>query len=122
MARLDVSELLLDPDFVDPFTIVRRVPTINGYGENVLAESTLDAVGSIQAPGKEAALRLPDGVLIASAKTIYTKTEIYSDKVSGYADQILYQGQRYNVLTVLPWGNFGSGWFEVDVELENKSL
>jgi hypothetical protein len=122
MARIDVSELMNDPDFVNNFTVVRRVPTINTYGENTLAETQVAAVGSIQSPGKEVANRLPDGVKLSSVKTIYTKTVLNADKASGYVDQIIWEGLRYNVVTVLPWGNFGSGWYECDVELEKASL
>jgi len=122
MARIDVSELMTDPDFVMTFTIVRRVPTVNTFGENTLAETTVNAVGSIQAATGETAKRLPDGVQLSNFKTIFTKAVIKADAAGKYVDQIEIKGQRFNVFQVLPWEDFGAGWFMVDCELQRKSL
>lgn len=122
MARIDVSELMLDPDFVSNFTIIERTPTVNGFGENVLAESApIPAVGSVQSPGKETLKRLPDGVSITNIKTVYIKRSLKADASGEYSDQVVWQGKRYNVISCLPWDNFGAGWFEVDIEMENKT-
>lgn len=122
MARIDVSELMVDPDFINSFTIVRRTTTVNQYGENVLAETEESSFGSVQGIGKDALKRLPDGVQLSSMKTIYTKAVFKADEAGKYSDQIIWDSERYNIITVLPWGNFGSGWYEVDVELQKASL
>ena len=46
MAKIDVSFLLSDPDFIDPISVVRRVTTVNSYGENELTEETISAKAS----------------------------------------------------------------------------
>jgi hypothetical protein len=123
MALLDVSELMTDPDFVMNFSIVRRTPTVNQYGENELTVVSTDtAVGSIQAATGEVAKRLPDGVQLDKFKTVFTKSVIRADASGSYPDQIIYKGQTYNVFKVYPWEDFGDGWYMVDIELENKSL
>ena len=122
MARIDVSELMLDPDFVSSFTIIERTPTINNFGENVLEESApIAAVGSVQSPGKETLKRLPDGVSITNIKTVYIKRSLKADATGVYSDQVVWEGKRYNVISCLPWSNFGAGWYEVDIEMENKT-
>lgn len=123
MARIDVSELMVDPDFISPISIVRRTATVNTYGENVLANATpLTVVGSVQSVGRNTLKRLPDGALLQNWKTVYCKTPLYADVASGYADQVIFEGLTYNVKNVLPWGNFGAGWYECDIELEKASL
>lgn len=122
MARIDVSELMTDPDFVMTFTIVRRTPTVNNFGENELSETPVSAVGSIQAATGETAKRLPDGVQLSNFKTIFTKAVIKADSAGAYTDQIEIKGQRFNVFQVLPWEDFGAGWFMVDCELQKASL
>lgn len=122
MARIDVSELMVDPDFVMNFTIVRRTATVSQYGENSVSETQEAGVGSIQAPTKETAERLPDGVQLNKVKTVFTKAVFYANAAGKYVDQIIYKSQRYNVAAVTPWEDFGAGWFMVDIELENKSL
>jgi len=122
MARIDVSELMVDPDFIMNFTIIRRVPTINTYGENSLTETPVSAVGSIQAATAETAKRLPDGVQLSKFKTIFTKAVILADSAGNYPDQIEWKSQRYNVFQVTPWEDFGAGWYMVDCELQKASL
>lgn len=122
MARVDVSELMVDPDFVMNFTIIRRTATINEFGENQPVETSEPGIGSIQAPTKETASRLPEGVQLTRFKTVFTKAVFYANAAGKYVDQIEYKGKRYNVAAVTPWEDFGAGWFMVDVELENKSL
>lgn len=123
MALIDVSELMLDPDFISSFNIVRRTPTVNSFGENSLAEVLIQNVkGSVQAVGKETAERLPEGINLKDFITIFTKTPVRADAVNGYPDVIIWEGLRYQVYQVLPWSNFGAGWYMVDCQLERKSL
>ena len=118
MARIDVSELMNDPDFISPFVIYRRTETINGRGENELTETTVNAVGSIQAATGETAKRLPDGVQLSSFITVFTKTVLEAESAGRYPDQVLWKGKRFNVFQCTPWDNFGAGWFMVDCEME----
>lgn len=123
MARIDVSELMVDPDFINSFSIARRTATTNIYGENIIAETIINNItGSVQSAGKEAIKRLPEGVKISNVKTIYTKTMLIADTNNpGYSDQIIWEGLRYNVISCLPWSNFGAGWYEVDVEMQRAT-
>lgn len=122
MALIDVSELMLDPDFVMTFTIYRRMASVNSYGENVVSESSVSSVGSIQAATAETAKRLPNGVQLSKFKTIFTKAVIQADSAGQYMDQIEWKSQRYNVFQVTPWEDFGAGWYMVDCELQKASL
>lgn len=123
MALLDVSELMTDSDFVDPFTIVRRTGyDENTYGETVFTEVLVSAVGSVQATSGDTAKRLPDGVQLNGVRSIFTKAVINANTAGNYIDQIIWKNNRYNVIFVLPWENFGAGWFEVVVEIERKSV
>lgn len=123
MARIDVSELMVDPDFISSFSVARRSSTVNQYGENELTETIINNVsGSVQSAGKETIRRLPEGVKISNVKTIYTKTLLIADaNGTGYADQIIFDGLRFNVISCLPWSNFGAGWYEVDVEMQRNN-
>ena len=41
MSKIDVTELLTDPDFVDTIVLINRTPTVNTKGENVLSENEI---------------------------------------------------------------------------------
>jgi len=122
MALIDVSELMFDPDFVDSFTIVRRVPTINNYGENTVADTSVAAYGSVQAADGDTAKRLPDGVQLANFITVFTNAVIIADASGRYVDQVIWNSKTYNVFQVVPWNNFGAGWYMVDCELQRATL
>jgi hypothetical protein len=123
MARIDVSELMTDPDFISPFTIFRRSSNVNNFGENEVSEDEeVPTVGSVQAASGEAAKRLPDGVNLSKFITIFTKTELLAERVGGYPDQVLWKEKRYNVFQCVPWDNFGAGWYMADCELEAVSV
>lgn len=110
MAQLDVSELLLDPDFIDRLKLIHRASTVNSFGENELTETTVNTVGSIQpAPAKEFQ-RLPEALRTSDVRAFYIKAAILSDGSSQYPDIIVFNSSRFQVLSVEPWLNYGSGW------------
>lgn len=119
MALIDVTELMVDPDFVNSFSIIRRVDTINSKGENILNETTVNnIIGSIQGAGKDTIRRLPEDVQVSRVKTVYTKTLLQTDAAGKYADLIVIDSYRYAVINVTPWNNFGAGWYECDCVME----
>lgn len=111
MANIDVSELMLDPDFVDAFSIVRRSTTVNQYGENVLADtSTIQTFGSIQPTPARELQRLPESLRMRDVRTFWCKVEFYPDSSGNYPDILLYGTTRYQIISIEPWMNFGQGW------------
>ena len=122
MAQIDVSELLLDPDFIDPIVILRRHTIVNEFGENVLTEGRLPTVGSVQPASAKTISRLPEGLQMADVRSFFVKLEIIQDGTCQYPDIILFQGSRYQIKTAAPWLNFGGGWNEGICVREKISL
>lgn len=112
MAQIDVSELILDPVFVDQLTLIRRTPTINSKGENTLVETPVTTVGSVQPASNKQLSRLPEALQIADVRSFFIKIEIITDGASKYPDIIVFGAKRFQVLTAAPWLNFGGGWNE----------
>jgi len=112
LAQLDVSDLLLDPVFIDPITLIHRTPTVNSYGENTLMENSVTTVGSVQPASTKQIQRLPEALRLADIRSFFIKAEIKSDGTSVYPDIIVFQGKRFQVQSVAPWLNYGSGWNE----------
>ena len=107
MAIIDVTELLGDADFVDSFSVIRRVNSVHNYGENVLSESTISAVGSIQPASPDDMQRLPDSVRRRDAITVYSVTRISPD---AYPDVVVWNGKKYQAQTSEDFGNYGAGY------------
>ncbi len=112
MARIDVSEIVSDPDFVDSIELITRVPSVNSLGENVLTSTTLCSVGSVQPASGRAIFRLPEAMRVANVSSFWFKGKIIASEPGKYSSIIVFKGQRYQVQTVMDWSNWGAGWCE----------
>ncbi len=110
MAQIDVSELLLDADFIDSLTLIHRTTSVNSQGVNVLSETSADTVGSVQPATAKDIQRLPDALRMSDVRKFWIKAEILSDGDAQYPDIILFQGKRFQILNIEPWLNYGAGW------------
>lgn len=112
MAQIDVSELLSDPDFVDPMQLITRTPRNNSYGEQTLNESTLNSIGSIQSASPDTIAKLPEVFRVANLKSFWFKGEIIASAPGKYSSVLVFNGVRYQVVSVFDWTNWGAGWTE----------
>lgn len=112
MAQIDVSELLSDPDFIDVISLISRKPSINYLGENTLAETKIDSVGSVQPASGKTLQRLPDALRVANVMSFWFKGPIVASEPGRYTDILVFKGSRFQVQTVMDWTNWGAGWSE----------
>lgn len=113
MARIDVSELMSDPDFVDPIQVIQRTPTVNSLGENTFTETVRTTVGSVQPASYKTVQKLPEAMRVADVSSFWVKGDMISAGVAGrYASILVFRGRRYQVQTVADWSNFGEGYTE----------
>lgn len=120
---VDVSELMDDPDFVspDPVTLIRRSSVVNGFGENVLAETVTPITAIIQAGPGDMLERLPDEAKLTRMIRIWTRTVLQAESPGGYADMITWQGARWSLMPVQYWGNWGQGFTQALATYEGVS-
>lgn len=112
MANIDVTELLTDPDFVDPISIVSRVPFVNNLGENTISETTVLSVGSVQPASGSVLQRVPEALRVANLRTFWVKGNIEFSEAGKYPVILVFKGKRFQVQLVFDWTNFGQGWCE----------
>jgi hypothetical protein len=112
MANVDVSELLSDPDFVDPIQVITRYPRINSLGEQSFSEKVLNTYGSVQPASYRAVQKLPEAMRVANVSSFFFKGQIVASAPGQYASILVFKGQRYQVQTVTDWSNFGNGYTE----------
>ena len=110
MAQIDVSDLLLDPDFIDPVTLIHRTMIVGSNGLGQIIEECEETVGSVQPASGKTLNRLPDALRIQNVSSFYIKAGIIADSSCAYPDIIKYKGKRYQVEQVNDWSNFGAGW------------
>lgn len=112
MSRIDVTDLLTDPDFVDEIQLVSRRTVVNQFGENILNETTVVTVGSVQPASGKAIARLPEALRVADISSFWFKGVIVASAPGKYSSVLVFKGRRYQVQTVLDWSTWGAGWCE----------
>ncbi len=112
MALIDVSDILLDPDFVDSIQIYRRLATVNDFGKTEITTTIIETVGSVQPASAKTLSRLPDELRMEDVRSFYVKIPLLIDGTSTYPDIIVFGGARFQIRTAAPWLNFGNGWNE----------
>ena len=110
MAFIDVSDLLLDPDFVNPVTLVHRTQIVGNNGLGQIMEECEETVGSVQPASGKTLNRLPDALRIQNVYSFYIKAGIVADSSCDYPDIIQFKNKRYIVQQVSDYSNWGNGW------------
>ena len=104
---INVADVVMDVDFVQPVTRIVRTETVNSYGESVLssASSTIQAV--VTNPSAQELLRFSDATAYRSAIRVTTGSRLNADSVGLQPDLILYHGEHYIVSVTNDYSDFG---------------
>ena len=119
MARLDVSDTLIDPDFMDSGIVCNRTSVIvgnSGRSQETVASTTF--AGVVTTNNGLNMDRRPDGTLIKGAINIHTKFALTSGDSETKADEILWRGKTYIVSQVLDNLHYGQGFVKAICELK----
>lgn len=119
MARLDVSDVLLDPDFMDTGIVCNRTTVIvgnNGRSQETVTSTTF--AGVVTTNSGLNMDRQPDGTLIKGAINIHTKFALTSGGTEGKADEIVWKGKTYIVSQVMNNSHYGQGFVKAICELK----
>ena len=113
MPRLNVGELIEDPDFNQDYTITRRSGEWT-MGRYTTTESTITTYGIIDPKStSELDVNNPDGSLVHGIITVYTHTPMYITVLnptseSGYiSDEVTWQGTKYIVIDGENYSDYG---------------
>lgn len=112
MGQVDISELLLDPDFVQPLVLIKRNACVDSFGQNQLKEVPCDIVGIVQPISGKTLQRLPNEFKVANIQSFWVQEKLVSDSREKYPDTIIKNGKRFTVQFVFDWSDWGAGWTE----------
>lgn len=121
MPLLDVSDVLLDPDFADTITVYRQAVTVGSDGRSVRVQTAFNT-GAVITPDKFSTLqRQAEGANVSETITVTTQFRLTS-LTDGYdADEILWNGKRYVVIAVGDCTRYGAGFVEASASLKGMS-
>ena len=121
MGQIDVTDILADPDFTDPVTIIHRLSSVDQFGANQLSERSESTLGVVQPASGKTLARLPEAYRVGSVMSFWVQGKIVSDGSCQYPDILVHKCQRYQVQTIMDWTNWGSGWCEGTAVREKPS-
>lgn len=109
MALLDVTSVLLDPDFVDAFAVVGGIVDVSAYGLADLLAFSSPASGSIQPATGNDLEQFGEGDLVAGTIKIFTTYPLSTGDALRSADFVIWLGSLYKVTNVQSYAHFAGG-------------
>ena len=107
MANISVNELLFDPDFVDPVTVLRNVETVSEEGYVSYTTERHYILASIQSASGDELLVTPDLARTGGTYEIITAFPLATATDLHKADTVLWRGVEFVVISIGRFGNFG---------------
>jgi len=118
MPTLDVTDVLLSPEFLDTSLVVKRnEQTVDedGFAINVVTQTSFGGVVTVDRSLE--ARRMQAGQVISGAILIVTTYRLTSGNTGMDSDVVTYRGRDYRVTFVDPYTAYGSGFVQAHCEL-----
>ena len=118
MALIDVTDVLLDPDFMSLGLICERSTQI--VGDDGLAVNTIKKIrfaGVVTSNTGDILERLAEGQRIKGSITIHTKFQLTDGSLGNGTDVIQWRGSRYTVSNVNDYSHFGRGFVAANCDV-----
>lgn len=121
MARLDVNDVLTDPDFMDGGLICYRKAQIIGDDGIAVINETPSLFSAVVTSGGGDVRRNDVGEIETGSITVHTAFKLQAGADGYTADEILWSGQRWTVEKINNYTNFGRGFVEATCTLKPLS-
>jgi hypothetical protein len=111
---IDLSEVVNDPDFAQPFIITRS--SGGSFVAGVWQNNTIsvNGFGIIQPSTAEELEQVPEADRVKGAMSFHSSAQLYEthttgpgDTNAGTSDVIAWRGQTYRLAKVFPWEDWG---------------
>ncbi|WP_267411842.1 head-tail adaptor [Pantoea sp. GM_Pan_4] len=119
MPTLDVTDVLLSPEFLDTTLVVKRSEQTvdnDGFAQNTVTQTQFAGVVTVDRSLE--AKRMQAGQVINGAILIVTTYRLTSGNTGVDADIVTYRGRDYRVTFVDPYTAYGAGFVQAHCELQ----
>ena len=103
---IDLSDLMHDPDFCEPF-VIRRRKGVWEDGIFVPKNEEIKIIGIVEPTTGEDLKTLPEADKVSGMMTFYTKEAVTLGTEEQQSDEIICRGSRYKVVQVQDWSRHG---------------
>lgn len=117
MPLLDVSEILLDPDFVDSLVCARQTQTVDNNGIATDSAVSTPFYGVVTNDTGDLLMRLAEGSRVKGSITVHSRFLLQAGSDGQDADIVTWNGRSYTVTNVGDWSRFGIGFTAANCDL-----
>jgi hypothetical protein len=118
MPWLDVSEVLLDPQFCDTgLTCTRNTQTVGLNGLAANTPTVTPFYGVVTSDKGDILERMAEGSRVKGSITIHTKFALQDGRSGLDADVVTWQGRKYTVSNVNDYSTYGAGFVDASCDL-----
>jgi hypothetical protein len=119
MPTLDMTDVLLSPEFLDTTLIVKRnVQAVDDDGFATNTTTSTPFAGVVTVDRSLEARRMQAGQVIGGAILIVTIFRLTNGNTGIDADIVTYRGRDYRVTFVDPYTAYGAGFVQAHCELQ----
>jgi hypothetical protein len=116
MPHLDVSVVLLNPQFAERFTVLRRTETVSAFGKSTITPQELSAIGVITAGPDDSLTREADYQAMAKSIIVVTRFPLRGPSPGFQPDMILWHGDRFVVNLLDDYAGYGPGFVQAQAD------
>ncbi len=117
MARVDVSEVINDPDFTEPAWHIVRMEQVDDTGYNRLTETRTPILVIPTSGDGDVSIKRPQGRSVFSTVRFYTEADLKPGEADRAPDEVEWRGNRYEVPSRSDWSTWGRGFTSAACQL-----
>jgi len=118
MPRLDVTDIILDPDFLtSDLMCVRTTEVINSGGVSVLNEVSSQFAGVVTSDEGDLLDRIEGASRSRGSIMVHTKFKLRESMTGFAADIVVWAGARYTVTRINNYSTYGRGFVAATCDL-----
>lgn len=117
MALLDVSDIVLDPDFADTLQCIRSTQVIGTNGRASNTPVTTSFTGVVTQNEGDLLDRIETGQKIKGSITVHSKYPLIEGAPNVTADIVVWKGRQYTVTRLDDYSHFGRGFTAAQCDL-----
>lgn len=110
MPDIDVSELLVDPDFVDNFQISRTQSAVGNDGRAHQSAAVVFDVEGVVVPKGTKLVQIEEGQRLESVIEVYVAFQLTAGQDTVSPDIIKWGMRSFRVVAVEDWSRYGEGF------------
>lgn len=103
---IDLSRLIADPDFSEPFVIRRRIGKWVA-GRFIATPEDTAVTGIVEPTSGDDLEQVPEGDRVSGMMTFYTRQPVYLSQDKQQSDELIWRGRVYKAVQVLDWSRHG---------------